>query len=92
MYDVITETQVAAAPAQSNTDVRTYRRPTGKFSFRKLSLKMRMCCSLVKSTWLAMFCMTLHMRVRPRFMRGVGCLSIMPDLYGDTATNDTTRG
>ena len=43
-----------------------------------------MCISLVKSRWLAMFCMILHISVRPRFIRGVGSFSTIPDSYGET--------
>ena len=56
-------------------------RPDSKIDFKK-SLKGLICCSFVKSTWLAMFCMILHMRVKPRFIREVGCCSIMPDSLG----------
>ncbi len=63
--------------------VRTYLLPASKLLFRK-SLKGLICCSFVNSTWLAIFCMILHISVRPRFIRGVGCCSIIPDSHGET--------
>ncbi len=62
-----------------------YLLPASKLALRK-SLKGLICCSLVKRTWLAMFCMILHIRVRPRFIRDVGCWSIIPSSHGATAT------
>lgn len=59
-------------------------RAASKLVLRK-SLKGLMWSSLVKRTWLAMFCMILHMRVRPLFILSVGCWSMMPDSQGDTA-------
>ena len=49
-----------------------YLLPASKFCFKK-SLNGLICCSFVKSTWLAIFCMILHIKVRPLFIRGVGC-------------------
>ena len=62
---------------------RTYLLPASKLVFN-ISLKALIWFSLVNSKWLAMFCMILHWRVRPRFIFGAGSRSIIPDSYGDT--------
>jgi len=61
-----------------------------KLVFRK-SLNGLMCNSLVKRTWLAMFCMILHISVKPRLMRGDGWTSTIPDSHGDTDRRTTTH-
>jgi len=61
----------------------THLLPDSKLAF-SMSLKPLIWFSLVKSRWLAMFCIILHIRVRPRFIFCVASTSIMPDSYGET--------
>lgn len=49
------------------------------------SLKGSMCCSLLNSTWLAMFCRILDISISPRFTCPHGWLSRMPVSQGETA-------
>lgn len=52
--------------------------------WRTKSLKGTMCCSLLNSTWLAMFCRILDMSISPRFTSWLGCRSRIPVSHGDT--------
>lgn len=61
----------------------TYRLPISKCPFKK-SLNGNMCCSLLNSTWLAMFCRILDISMRPRLTAGGTCFVTMPISWGET--------
>lgn len=61
----------------------TYLRPISKCALKK-SLNGSICCSLLNSTWFAMFCNIFDINMRPLLTKEGTCFPTIPISWGET--------